>query len=52
MMEAPKKKRKLWDNSNMLSAMEAVTSKSMKVAEAARHFSVPRETLESRVRTA
>ena len=49
-MEAPKKKRKLWDESSMVSAMEAVSSNSMKVAEAARHFSVPRKSLENRVK--
>ena len=49
-MEAPLKKRELWDESNMVSAMEAVSSNSMKVAEAARHFSVPRKSLENRVK--
>ena len=30
-METPKKKRKLWDESSMVSAMEAVSSQSMNV---------------------
>ena len=49
-METPLKKRELWDESNMVSVMEAVSFISIKVAEAARHFSVPRKSLENRVK--
>ena len=49
-MEPVSKKRKKWDNSNMVSAMEAVSSKSMNVSKAARHYSVPRKSLENRIK--
>ena len=48
-MEAPKKKRKLWDESSMVSAMEAVSTNSMKVAELLDTFLFPESYLKKRV---
>jgi len=50
MMEPTPKKRKLWEKSNTVAAMEAVRSNTMKVAQAARHYSVSRKSLENRVK--
>lgn len=49
-MEATPKKRKLWDDADMVSAMEAVKSKKMTVTVAARHYSIPRKSLENRIK--
>ena len=45
-----KKKRKLWKDEDMLSAMEAVFEDEMTVSRAAAAFSVPRKTLDDRVK--
>ena len=49
-MEAPKKKRKLWDESSMVSAMEAVSTNSMKVAELLDTFLFPESHLKTELR--
>jgi len=46
----PKKKRKLWDITNMVEAMKAVKEENMTVSKAAREYHVPRKSLENRVK--
>ena len=50
MSQQPKKRRKLWSDANMVSAMAAVTQEKMPCATAARKFDVPRRTLDRRVK--
>jgi len=49
-MEPTPKRRKLWDVTNMTEAMKAVESKKMNVSEATREYSVPRKSLENRIK--
>jgi len=44
------KRRKLWDVTNMTEAMKAMESKKMNVSEASREYSVPRKSLENRIK--
>ena len=49
-MESSSKRKKLWEESSMLAAMEVVEGKKMNIHQVAKHFSVPRKSLENRVK--
>ena len=44
------RKRKTWNNENMVSAMNVVEKKEMTIYSAAAMFSVPRKTLDDRIK--
>ena len=50
MASGGKKRRKFWNDKDMLSAMETVSKGEMSVSRAAAAFSVPRKTLDDRVK--
>ena len=49
-MEPIRKKRKLWDVTNMTQAIKVVQNKEMNVSQAAREYSAPRKSLENRIK--